>query len=87
MKILRALSLLFLVVFFSFAFANQEMIGKYLESHQLAADASEVVFQTKGNDVMVKENTNKPTFMQVEKINQHELPAQARIGYLLSRGF
>lgn len=80
MKILRTLSLLFLVVLFSFAFAHQEMIGKYVESHQLAADASEIGFET-------IENVEKPTFMQVEKINQHELPAQARIGYLLSRGF
>ncbi|MDF2456306.1 MAG: hypothetical protein K0R51_2299 [Cytophagaceae bacterium] len=87
MKILQALSLLFLVVLFSFAFANQEMIEKYFESHQLAADASEVVFQTTDNNIVVKENANKPNFMQVEKINQHELPAQARIGYLLSRGF
>jgi len=87
MMILRALSLLFIVAVFSFTLSNQELVVKYVESLHLAADASEVVFQTVGNETPVIEHQDKPTFMQLEKINQHELPAQARIGYLLSRGF
>lgn len=86
MMILRALSLLFIVAVFSFTLSNQELVVKYVESLHLAADASEVVFQSIEKSQVI-EKQDKPTFMQLEKINQHELPAQARIGYLLSRGF
>jgi len=86
MMILRALSLSFIVAVFSFMLSNQELVVKYVESLHLSADASEVVFNTR-QDFPVIENKDKPTFMQLEKVNQHELPAQARIGYLLSRGF
>lgn len=85
--ILRALSLLLFVAVFSFTLSNQELVFKYVESLHLAADASEVVFQTGENEQHVIEKQDKPTFMQLEKVNKHELPAQARIGYLLSRGF
>ena len=87
MMILRALSLLFIVAVFSFTLSNQELVVNYVESLHLAADASEVVCQTLENKSLLIEKQEKPTFMQLEKINQHELPAQARIGYLLSRGF
>jgi hypothetical protein len=87
MMILRALSLLFVVAVFSFTLANQELVAPYIESLSIAADASEVVFNATPQDLPIEENTSKPTFMQLEKINQHELPAQVRIGYLLSRGF
>ena len=87
MMILRALSLLFLVAVFSFTLANQELVTSYVESLSIAADASDVVFKTRESDSPIRENQSKPTFMEVEKINQHELPTQARIGYLLSRGF
>jgi hypothetical protein len=87
MMILRALSLVFIVAVFSFTLANQELVVRYIESLHIAADVSDVVFNTTPHDSMIKENNNKPTFMQLEKINQHELPTQARIGYLLSRGF
>ncbi len=85
--IIRTLSLLFIVAVFSFTLANQELVMPYIESLSIAADASEVVFNTTEQDFPIEENKGKPTFMQLEKINQHELPAQARIGYLLSRGF
>ncbi|MBC7487700.1 MAG: hypothetical protein H7282_13185 [Cytophagaceae bacterium] len=87
MMILRALSLLLLVAVFFFALSNQELVVKSIASLQISADASDVLFQTLESDSPIIENNSKPTFMQVEKINQHELPAQARIGYLLSRGF
>jgi hypothetical protein len=86
MMIVRALSLAFLVGIFSFTLSNREMVVKYVESLHISADASEVVFENMESGSFNK-NQSKPTFMQVEKINQHELPAQARIGYLLSRGF
>ncbi|MDB5257171.1 MAG: hypothetical protein JWM14_1866 [Chitinophagaceae bacterium] len=85
MMILRALSLLFLVAVFSFALSNQELLVRHIESLHISADVSEVIFNT--DDSVIQRNNDKPTFMQVEKINQHELPTQARIGYLLSRGF
>jgi hypothetical protein len=86
MMIIRALSLAFLVTVFSIALTNQELLVKHIDSLEICADASDVVFQVT-SDAPVMEKQSKPTFMQVEKINQHELPVQARIGYLLSRGF
>lgn len=87
MMILRALSLASLVFIFSFALSNQELMTTYFESIHISACASDVVYQTTEKASIQNENFSKPTFMQIEKVNQHELPAQARIGYLLSRGF
>jgi len=84
--ILRALSLAFLVALFCFGLSNQQLMMMSVESLTISADVSEVVFETSNHSSLI-EKKNKPTFMQLEKINQHELPAQARIGYLLSRGF
>ena len=87
MMILRALSLLFIVSVFSLTLFNQELIVKYVESVHLPSNNFEVVCQSMEQETLLNAKQDKPTFMQVEKINQHELPAQARIGYLLSRGF
>ncbi|MDB5273172.1 MAG: hypothetical protein JWO58_1539 [Chitinophagaceae bacterium] len=79
------LSSLFIVTTIALLLWNKDAVIAHCESLTVAADATEAFSMRVENDSLYQKD--KPTFMQVEKINEHELSVQARIGYLLSRGF
>ena len=78
------LSSLFIITTIALILWNKNVLIDHCESLTLSADATEA-FSVLEKDSLCE--GYKPTFMQIEKINELELPVQARIGYLLSRGF
>ncbi|HSZ72428.1 MAG TPA: hypothetical protein VK750_07105 [Cytophagaceae bacterium] len=83
--ITRTLSLLLVAVLFSTLLWNQDTVSEYCDTLYLAADASDVLNRRFEKDSIME--VGKPTFMQVEKINQTELTTQSRVGFFLLRGF
>ena len=84
--ITRVLLFLLVIVLLATLLWNGKAWTNYSESLSLASDVSAVVFDNMpSSDSLIK--VNKPTFMQLEKLNQAELTSQVRIGYFLLRGF
>jgi len=79
------LSSLFIITTIAWIVCNKEVLIDHCESLTLSADVTEAFSVGVEKDSLYE--GYKPTFMQVEKINEQELSVQARIGYLLSRGF